>query len=157
MVSFSRSSLARSKVCALVWRRGVATLTVCYCYVAGVLIIYLIAALVFGIVACTSVTNPPQLASSSMVKQVSGACGCYYCSAVLVASHSRLVPQLYRFMSIGYLCQFLSVVLMVMHLLVFALNGTGLLFLKWVGQLADVGSQAVLAGMLVLLVRDCYQ
>lgn len=65
--------------------------------------------------------------------------------------------QLYRFMSIGYLCQFLSVVLMVMHLLVFALNGTGLLFLKWVGQLADVGSQAVLAGMLVLLVRDCHQ
>lgn len=92
-----------------------------------------------------------------MVKQVSGACGRYCNSAVLVVSHSPLVPQLYRFMSIGYLCQFFSVVLMVMHLLVFALNGTGLLFLKWVGQLADVGSQAVLAGMLVLLVRDCYQ
>ena len=48
--------------------------------------------------------------------------------------------------------QFASLILMVLHLLVYALNGSGLLLLQWMAQASDAAAQVCLAALLILLV-----
>lgn len=119
----------------------------------GLLVIYIVSCAVFGAYVVANVSITPFVARGSQIAKVRQAYALLRGGVAVHLSHECAVHQMYRLLSAVVVAQFCSLILMVLHLLVYALNGSGLLLLQWLAQAADAAAQTCLAALLILLVR----